>query len=72
LLYKIHLHLFIPFVGFLFGKFSEYKHLASSIESFYTPEEMNDILKNNGFKIEKNIRYNLGLVTVYVTSNIKF
>jgi len=70
--YKIYLHLFIPFIGLLFGKFSEYNHLVSTIESFYTPEEMNKILEKNGFKVKRNIRYNLGLVTVYVANNVKF
>ncbi len=70
-LYKIYLHLFIPFVGLLFGKLSEYKYLASSIESFYTPKEVNNILERNGFKVESNIGCNLNLITIHVANNIK-
>jgi len=70
-LYKIYLHLFIPFVGLLFGKLSEYKYLASSIESFYTPKEVNSILERNGFKVESNIGCNLNLITIHVANNIK-
>ena len=71
LLYKIYLHSFIPLVGFFFGKLSEYKYLVSSIESFYTPKEVNNILEKNGFKVKSNIGYNLGLITIHIANNIK-
>ena len=71
LLYKIYLHSFIPLVGFFFGKLYEYKYLVSSIESFYTPKEVNNILEKNGFKVKSNIGYNLGLITIHIANNIK-
>lgn len=70
-LYKVYLNFFIPMVGFLFGKYQEYKYLASSIESFFTMDEMNNIISNHGFKITKNLKFNFGLVTVYVAKKTK-
>tara|TARA_B100000029_G_C17609320_1_gene968764 strand:- start:5495 stop:6175 length:681 start_codon:yes stop_codon:yes gene_type:complete len=64
-LYKVYLNLIIPFIGLLFGKFKEYRYLASSIESFYTPSEMAKKITSKGFDVKKRTEYNLGLVTVY-------
>ena len=59
----------IPFIGSLFGKYDEYKYLATSIEGFYTKDEMNNILESKNFSLIKNIEYNFGLVTVYIVKN---
>ena len=69
--YKFYLNIFIPFIGLLFGKFAEYKYLASSIESFYTPKEMNEILNSKRLNVIQNIKYNFGLVSVYISNNSK-
>ena len=69
--YKFYLNIFIPFIGLLFGKFAEYKYLASSIESFYTPKEMNKILNSKRLNVIQNIKYNFGLVSVYISNNSK-
>lgn len=68
-LYHIYLNFIIPFIGSLFGKYDEYKYLATSIEGFYTKDEMNNILESKNFSLIKNIEYNFGLVTVYVVKN---
>ncbi len=65
-LYNVYLNYIIPFIGRLFSKYSEYKYLATSIEGFYTKDEMNEILRNNNFKVIKNVEYNFGLVTIYI------
>jgi demethylmenaquinone methyltransferase/2-methoxy-6-polyprenyl-1,4-benzoquinol methylase len=65
-IYHIYLNYIIPFIGSLFGKYHEYKYLATSIDAFYTMNEMNVILESKGFDIIRNIQYNFGLVTVYV------
>tara|TARA_Y100001970_G_C14254437_1_gene874176 strand:+ start:7118 stop:7786 length:669 start_codon:yes stop_codon:yes gene_type:complete len=69
-LYNVYLNYIIPFVGRIFSKYPEYKYLATSIESFYTKNEMNGILRNNGFKVIKNVEYNFGLVTVYIAAKV--
>ena len=69
-LYNIYLNYIIPFVGRLFSKYSEYKYLATSIEGFYTKNEMNEILKSKSFKVIRNIEYNFGLVTIYIAAKI--
>lgn len=68
--YNIYLNYIIPFIGSLFSKYDEYKYLAESIEGFYSMSEMNEILKVNGFKVERNMQYNFGLVTVYIAIKI--
>lgn len=68
--YNIYLNYIIPFIGSLFSKYDEYKYLAESIEGFYSMSEMNEILKVNGFKVERNLQYNFGLVTVYIAIKI--
>jgi demethylmenaquinone methyltransferase/2-methoxy-6-polyprenyl-1,4-benzoquinol methylase len=67
-LYNIYLNYIIPFIGFLFSKYDEYKYLANSIESFYSKDEMNQVLSKSGFTVNKNVQYNFGLVTIYIAT----
>lgn len=67
-LYNIYLNYIIPFIGFLFSKYDEYKYLANSIESFYSKDEMNLVLSQSGFTVNKNVQYNFGLVTIYIAT----
>ena len=67
-LYNIYLNYIIPFIGFLFSKYDEYKYLANSIESFYSKDEMNLVLSKSGFTVNKNVQYNFGLVTIYIAT----
>ena len=67
-LYNMYLNYIIPIIGLLFSKYDEYKYLATSIESFYSKDEMNEILSKNGFTVDRNVQYNFGLVTIYIVT----
>ena len=64
----MYLNYIIPIIGLLFSKYDEYKYLATSIESFYSKDEMNEILSKNGFTVDRNVQYNFGLVTIYIVT----
>ena len=61
----------LPKIGGIISKNKKaYEYLPSSIENFYTPNELKNLFENNGFKIERLSSFNLGQVTLLIGRKI--
>lgn len=65
--YHLYSRSFIPFITKIFSKDkSAYKYLPNSIRAFPQGKEMQEILRNNGFKTIYTQTFNLGVCSLYI------
>ena len=65
-LYRFYLHRILPnLAGIISGDREAYQYLAESIEGFYSPEEVCDMMKTAGFVDISYKPLTMGIVTLY-------
>lgn len=66
-LYLAYLTKVLPFIGGLqSGNRSAYKYLSASIQRFPSPESMESLFQQKGFKVERSLPQTLGVCHLYV------
>ena len=70
--HSLYMKMALPLGAKIYGSKTEaYKYLDRSIKNCYTPDEMNKILEECGFKILHTDRKCMGTVTIYTAQVIK-
>ncbi len=52
-LFQLYFHGILPLVGGLISDKAAYKYLPQSVGSFYTPDELRQVLYKSGFKVDQ-------------------
>lgn len=64
-LFQLYFHSILPFIGGLVSDRAAYKYLPQSVGSFYAPDELRDVLAENGFKVDDVVSFLFGACRLY-------